>query len=236
MASATHRIETETDSGPRTAGRNRLCIATRAVRPVEELIRFVAGPDGLVPDLKRKLPGRGVWVTARREAVTEAVRRGAFRRSLKSDVAVGPDLPERVERLLVRSALDALAIAAKAGLVATGFTRAEKAIVNDDVVALLHAADAASDGTRKLDMALSRRFQGADDKPAVIRAFTSAELDLALGRSNVVHACLLAGRAATTFVTRWQALERYRSHGDYAVNQAENTGAPDTAARQPGME
>ena len=114
----------ETDAGPRRhAGPDRLCIATRSVRPVDDLIRFVAGPDGLVPDLKRKLPGRGVWVTARRQTVVDAVRRGAFKRSLKSDVAVPADLPDMVERLMRRAALDALAIAQKAGEVVSGLPR-----------------------------------------------------------------------------------------------------------------
>src|SRR6476469_6645564 len=90
----------EVDAGPRRhVGPDRLCIATRSVRPVDDLIRFVAGPDGLVPDLKRKLPGRGVWVTARRQSVLDAMRRGAFKRSLKSDVSVPVDLPDLVERL-----------------------------------------------------------------------------------------------------------------------------------------
>src|SRR6185369_17835091 len=87
----------ETDAGPRSRiGPDRLCVATRSVRPVGDLIRFVAGPQGLVPDLKRKLPGRGVWVTARRETVAEAVKRGTFKKSLKSDVAVPADLPAMV--------------------------------------------------------------------------------------------------------------------------------------------
>ena len=57
----------ELDAGPRKGGpgTERLCALTRAVKPVDELIRFVVGPDGVVPDLKRKLPGRGLWITAR---------------------------------------------------------------------------------------------------------------------------------------------------------------------------
>jgi predicted RNA-binding protein YlxR (DUF448 family) len=234
MAAPTHMIET--DAGPRSAGPDRLCVATRTIRPVAEMIRFVAGPDGLVPDLKRKLPGRGVWVTARRQAVADAVKRGAFRRSLKSDIPVAPDLPDRVEHLLIRSALDALAMAHKAGLVAAGFTRCEKAIATRDIVAILHASDAGSDGARKLDAALARRYAAATETIAIIRSFTSAELDLALARSNVVHASLFAGRASATFLARSHDLERYRSVGDHAVNWAENTGDPNTAARPPGME
>src|ERR1043166_5647969 len=103
----------ETETGPRDdkRGTERLCVATRAVRPVAELIRFVVGPDGsVVPDLKRKLPGRGVWVTAKRAAIEEAARRNAFARSFKTNVRVTPDLAARVETLLTSSCLDALAI------------------------------------------------------------------------------------------------------------------------------
>src|SRR5262245_2569812 len=106
------------DAGPRRTGPERLCIATRSVQPVADLIRFVVGPEGhVVPDVKRKLPGRGVWVTATRTAVETAVARRAFGRSFKREVTVAPDLAEETEQLLVRAALDALAIAHKAGLV-----------------------------------------------------------------------------------------------------------------------
>src|ERR1700674_102326 len=80
------QVETQADRGRQriNAATERLCIATRTLRPVSQMIRFVAGPDGaVVPDLKRKLPGRGVWVTARRDIVAQAVRRGAFGRALK---------------------------------------------------------------------------------------------------------------------------------------------------------
>jgi predicted RNA-binding protein YlxR (DUF448 family) len=226
----------DTDSGPRTAGANRLCVVTRAVRPVDEMIRFVAGPEGIVPDLKRKLPGRGVWVTGQREAIADAVRRGAFRRSLKSDVTVPPDLPVRVEHLLVRSALDALAVAHKAGLVVAGFAKCEKAITSGRGVVILHASDASAEGSRKLDAAFERRDASANGNIVIIRSFASSELDLALGRSNVVHACVLAGRASETFLARWHELERYRSLDDQTANLTEDNGAPNPAAPQPGME
>ena len=87
-------VNDEVDLSARAAAAatERLCIATRQVRPVGALIRFVIGPDGaVVPDLKRRLPGRGVWVTARREAVTEAVRRRLFGRGFKAEVRVSPE-------------------------------------------------------------------------------------------------------------------------------------------------
>lgn len=200
----------ELDDGPRARNPERLCVATRAVRPIGDLIRFVVGPDGTtVPDLKSKLPGRGVWVTATREALGEAIKRKAFPRGFKRDVRVPADLIDRTESLLERSALDALAIAGKAGLVATGFTKVEKVLAKDEVVAVVHAAEAAADGSRKIDAALRRGPSAAF--AAVIRCLTLAQLDLALGHPNVVHAALLAGPASETFLTRLGRLERFRS-------------------------
>jgi len=232
---------TETDTGPRMPGRERLCAATREVRPVGELIRFVAGPQGLVPDLKRKLPGRGVWITARRDTVADAVKRGTFKKSLKSDVAVPSDLPAMVERLMTRTALDALSIAHKAGEVVAGTGKVEDAIAGDRAVAILHASDAAPDGVRKLAAALKRHSPGdgsseTGGKLPVIRAFTSAELDLALGRSNVVHAALLAGRAGETFLMRWHDLRHFRMPERDPDYREDDAGLPNAAAQKLEME
>ena len=200
----------ELDTGPRAQELERMCVATRTVRPVDDMIRFVIGPDGeAVPDLKRKLPGRGVWVTATQDALSDAVKRKALARGFKREVRLPADLVARTERLLERSVLDALAMAGKAGLVATGFTRVEAALAREKVVALLHAAEAAADGVRKLDAALRRRLQ--HDPIVTIGILTSAQLDLAFGRPNVVHAALLAGPPSDTFLARLQRLERFRS-------------------------
>lgn len=224
----------ETDDGPRSRiGPERLCVATRTVHPVADLIRFVAGPQGLVPDLKRRLPGRGVWVSARRKALADAVARGAFRKSLKSDVAVPADLVQMVDRLLVRSALDALAIACKAGEAVCGFAKVDAAIKARRVVALLHATEAGEDGARKLS---GPRNNGEElENLPRIRTFRSSELDLAFGRANVVHAALLAGRAGETFLARWRDLERFRA-SETDTDSNDLTGTPEAAARELGME
>jgi uncharacterized protein len=180
------------------------------VQPVSELIRFVVGPDGeVVADVKSKLPGRGIWVTATRDALLEAVKRKAFSRGFKRDVRLPADLADRTERLLERAVLDALAMAGKAGLVAAGFGKTESALDHEDVVGLLHAAGAAADGTRKIDAASRRRRSEAS--PVVIGFLNSAQLDLALNRPNVVHAALLAGSASETFLARCRRLERFRT-------------------------
>jgi uncharacterized protein len=190
--------------------RERFCVATRTVRPIDELIRFVVGPDGeTVPDIKGRLPGRGVWVTATQEALEDAIRRGAFARGFKRNVRLPADLAAQTAKLLEHAVLDALAIAGKAGLVAAGFARCAAVLRHSDVVALLHARDAAAEGVRKLNAVVSRR-----GKPIpVIEFLTSAQLDLALGRPNVVHAALLAGPASSTFLLRLRRLQRYRTGG-----------------------
>jgi uncharacterized protein len=199
----------ELDTGPRAQELERMCVATRTVRPVDDMIRFVIGPDGeAVPDLKRKLPGRGVWVTATQDALADAVKRKALARGFKREVRLPADLVARTGQLLERSALDALAMAGKAGLVATGFTRVEAALAQEKVVALLHAAEAAADGVRKLDAA---RRRPEHDPILTIGILTSAQLDLALGRPNVIHAALLAGPPSGTFLARLRRLERFRS-------------------------
>jgi predicted RNA-binding protein YlxR (DUF448 family) len=215
----------ELDAGRLAPATERLCAATRTVRPVADMIRFVVGPGGqAVPDIKRKLPGRGIWVTANRQALQEAVRQKVFARGFKRDVQVAPDLVGQIERLLADSALDALAIAGKAGRVVSGFAKVEATLDRGDAVAVLHAAEAAPDGVRKLDAAMRRG--GKDGRIVVIEAFTSAQLDLALGRPNVIHAALLAGSASDTFIARCQRLERFRT-GD--PGQRKNKATPERA-------
>ena len=104
----------------------RLCAVSRAQRPPEELIRFVLAPDGsIVPDLARRLPGRGVWVAATRDTVAAAVRQKAFAKSLKQQVSMPDDLPGLVERLLVKRVGEALSLTNKAGLLVAGFANGQ---------------------------------------------------------------------------------------------------------------
>jgi uncharacterized protein len=211
MIAAAHDIELDTgpQGGSRAHGLERMCVATRTVKPVADMIRFVVGPDGeAVPDLKSKLPGRGVWVTATQDALADAIKRKALVRGFKREVRLPADLVARTEQLLERSALDALAMAGKAGLAVTGFAKVDAALAHDRVVALLHAAEASPDGVRKLDAA---RHRSPLASLPVIDSLTSAQLDLALGRPNVIHAALLAGPASDTVLARLRRLERFRT-------------------------
>jgi hypothetical protein len=220
----------ELDGGPHKRERERLCAATRAVRPVSELIRFVVGPNGeAVPDIKRKLPGRGIWITATQNALGDAIKRKVFARGFKRDVRLPSDLLGLTDRLLERAVLDGLAIAGKAGLVAAGFAKVQAALEHGKVIAVLHAAEAAPDGVRKLDAAVRRR--GQEGSPDVIPFLTSAQMDLALGRPNVIHAALLAGPAAETFLAGCRRLERFRTGDRGDKSNQGGKAVADQAAR-----
>ena len=220
--------ESDLDRGATSvaAGMERTCALTRELKPVAEMIRFVVGPDGdVVPDIKRKLPGRGIWITGTHAALEEAVKRNVFGRGFKRDLRTAGDLAARTESLLERAVLDALAIAAKAGLLVAGFTAVEAAVGRDDVKALIHAADGASDGTRKLNAALQRKMPEKSREITIVTLLTGAQLDLALGRPNVVHAALLAGPGSETFLARAARLQRFRNSPAMATN------APSDGAR-----
>lgn len=203
-----HTIE---DDGGKPRGRTeRMCGLTRATRPVGELIRFVRAPDGaVIPDLKAVLPGRGVWLSARRSVIAEAVRKRLFSRAFKAEARADEALVATVDTLLLQRARDSLSLANKAGQAVSGFVQVEAALKAGAAV-LLHAADAADDGCHKLDrlfLALGGQEVG------IVKVFSGHDLDLALARSNVVHAALMDGSAAQACLARIVLLSAYRESG-----------------------
>lgn len=228
--------EDETDGGPRSlqaarAPLSRLCLATRRVTPVEDMLRFVVGPDGhIVPDLARKLPGRGAWVSATRADLETALKRKAFGRAFKGKGTAAPDLADLIDTLLYKDALSALSLANKAGQVVTGTTKVEAALASGDAQVLLHAADARPDGVRKLN-ALARQAENAGVRQvSFVDCFSGIELDLALGRSNVVHAALLAHPTTEGFLGRCLKLARWRT----GTSGGEGHGQGEDHAHVPG--
>lgn len=200
----------------------RTCLVTRQHRAPDELIRFVLGPDhAVVPDLKRKLPGRGVWVGLSKALVAQAVKKQLFARGLRDKAVAAADLPDLVETLLRRDATQGLALANKAGLITTGFAKVEAAIASGKVAALIHARDGAADGKRKMRQALRRRF--GENTPPDFDILAGEEMDSALGRGNVVHAALGPGAAAKVFLASARRLALYRGDGETAASD----GGPD---------
>jgi uncharacterized protein len=211
----------------------RTCIVTREAGSPEGLIRFVVAPDGtVVADLRRKLPGRGAWVTARADVVRQAVRGRLFGRAFKAEVKVPPRLADEIDAALRQDLRQALALANKAGAVVAGFAKVEAAIAEGRLGALVHAAEAAEDGRRKLAGALRKGFGDAISAVPVVTELTGEELDLALGRSNVIHAAVAAGPGGDGFISRWRRLRTYRgAEADPAELPAEPGQARNTALK-----
>ncbi len=217
-------VEDETDKGSAASRREpeRTCLATRENVPIEAMIRFVVAPDGgVVPDLARNLPGRGAWVSATREAVEKAIKEKAFARAFRGKGNATPALTDLTDQLLERSALEALSLANKAGRIVAGNSKVESAILSGKTIALFHARDAARDGKRKLDGLLRRIEAEGGNKTPSFTLFMGSQLDLALGRPNVVHAALLASPASGGFLERSLRFERWRNG-----NSAGDDGVP----------
>ena len=189
------------------ADRERRCIVSGEVVPEAGLIRFVAGPDGVVvADLARKLPGRGLWVTASREAVSLAAKKGSFSRAAKARLTAPANLADQVEALLTRRVLDGLGLARRAGDLTFGFEKAGAAITSGKVSWMIEASDGAEDGRRKI-LQIARR---AARMPRLLGIFSGEELSLALGLGNVIHLVFLSGRGANRWTQDVERLSGFR--------------------------
>jgi predicted RNA-binding protein YlxR (DUF448 family)/ribosomal protein L30E len=172
----------------------RRCIVTGAVGPKEGLIRFVVGPDRqVVPDLEGRLPGRGMWLSAKRDVVNTAVAKATFSKAARQKVEVSADLADRLETLLRRRCLDILGLARRAGQVVSGYEKVRAALKSGQGAVLLAARDAAEDGVAKIGAL-------APGMPAVT-VLTAAEMGAAFGRDHTVHGLLLQGRLAERLLT-----------------------------------
>lgn len=189
--------------------RERRCIVTGEVRAEAQLIRFVVSPDGdVVPDVAAKLPGRGMWVGADRATLERAIAKNHFAKAARASVKASADLPALVEKQIAQRMLNDLGLAKRAGALILGFDNVARALESaPPPPVLIEAADGADDGKRKLYAVAHAR--GA--KPAVVECLTKAELSLALGKENVIHAALKAGALAERLIFEAGRLSGFRS-------------------------
>lgn len=186
----------------------RRCIATGESGSTDRLIRFVVGPDDqVVPDLAERLPGRGIWLTADRDAVDLAVKKRLFAKAARRAVAVPEDLPGLLERLLLRRAVEAIALARKAGLAVCGAQRCLDAMPYAEL--LLQAEDGADGGRSKM----RGKMRTLAPEAREITCYTSDELGLAFGRSRVIHAVLTPGGATDRVLRESIRLQGLRRDG-----------------------
>jgi predicted RNA-binding protein YlxR (DUF448 family) len=201
-------MQTAVEPDEDDAMRERKCIVTGEVMPENRLMRFAADPDGnVVPDASAKLPGRGLWVTASKEAITKAVEKKLFSRAAKMTVTATADLAERVEKALVTRMLGDMGLARRSGRLLMGFDNVLRGLESiKPPKALIEALDGSKDGKRKLYAAAHRLELNC----VVIEALTSAELGLALGRENVIHAAVQPGGLSDRLIFDAERLKGFR--------------------------
>jgi predicted RNA-binding protein YlxR (DUF448 family) len=164
----------------------RRCIVTGEVQPKSGLIRFVIGPDNQIAvDIAGKLPGRGIWITADRDALDKAVNKKLFARAAKQAVQTPAELVVEVEKLLTRRVVNLLSLARKSGDAITGFEKVKDAVVTGSVAVLLQARDGSE--------AQKGKIRPPKGEKSLISCLFGHELGLAFGRENVIHAALAAG-------------------------------------------
>jgi predicted RNA-binding protein YlxR (DUF448 family)/ribosomal protein L30E len=201
----------------------RRCIATGAVRPKDELLRFVVAPDGrIVPDVAGRLPGRGLWLAAHRDIVAAAVAKRLFGRAARASVTVPGDLADQVEELLRRRCCDLIGLARRAGQAVAGFEKVRSALREGKVAVLIAASDGGESGRDKV--------RAAGPGLPVVEALTAEELGAAFGREHVVHAALAPGRLARELIGGAARLAGYlRPSGilDIGRNRRDRRGRAD---------
>lgn len=182
----------------------RRCIVSQESAPKDAMIRFVVGPDrSIVPDLAAALPGKGIWVTARRSVLQEAVRRQLFSRAAREKIAVADGLATQVEVLLRKRVAQALGMCRRSGVALCGFEKVKALLVAGEARALVQAADASEDGRQRL-----RRLAG--ECTAVVECLDRRELAVVMGREDVVHVALKAQGATDRFLVEAQRLTGFK--------------------------
>ena len=161
----------------------RRCIATGEVQPKRGLIRFAVSPDGIiVPDILEKLPGRGIWVSAERDALDKAVSKGLFARAARQSVTVPDTLADDVEAQLTRRVTDGISMARKAGQAVAGFEKVKDWLGGDEARILFQASDGSERGKSKL--------HPPGGRGSFFDVLSASELGLSFGRERVIHAAL----------------------------------------------
>lgn len=187
----------------RSGGAERKCIVTGDSQPKGGLIRFVVGPgQEIVPDILEKLPGRGIWVTADRSVLEEAVKKKLFARAAKQPVEVPEGLIPLVEAILVRHVVDMIGLARKSGRAVSGFEKVKDWLIKDEAEVLIQASDGSGRGKSKLSTPYGGSFIGW---------LTADEIGYAFGRETAVHAALAAGGLAKRIVEEAARLKGLRA-------------------------
>lgn len=210
-------VEPAAEEEPLASPSLRRCIVTRQALEKAAMIRFVLDPEGrVVPDLKEKLPGRGLWVTADRAILAEAAKKNAFAKAARQSAKVPADLPERVADLARREVAELIGLARKSGQLRAGFEKVQIALQSGKVRVLIAASDGAEDGRGKLARLASGT--GPSSGVEIVAPLTAAELAQALGREHAVHAAVAPSGIADRIIAACRRLSGLQVRGLQAID------------------
>jgi predicted RNA-binding protein YlxR (DUF448 family) len=191
-------LDDEPERGPL-----RRCVVTREQQPKERMIRFVLGPDReLVPDLAGRLPGRGMWLSARADVLERALHRGAFARAARGPVHSPPELRQRIEDGLRSRVRDLIGFARRAGQAVSGWQAVREWLLAGRVGLLVEALDGSAAERARL---LGPR------QVAVVTPLTAAALGAVFGRDHAVHVAVAPGRMAESIAAEAARLAGFAS-------------------------
>ena len=178
----------------------RRCIVTRERLPREAMIRFVIGPDRVVvPDLAARLPGRGIWLSARWDVIETARGRGGFARAARGQVTVPPNLTLDLKAALARRVGDTLGLARRAGQAVCGYTKARAWLENGRAGLVIQASDGSPEERSRFLGAFTPGASGGREQApglAVLTPLDGAALGAVFGREHAVHVAVARGRLA----------------------------------------
>lgn len=171
----------------------RTCVATGETHTKDQLLRFMAGPEGTVLfDVTGKGPGRGAYVVPAAAALTKAIKKGGLTRKL------GAKVPETlyadVCAALRQHGLQQLSLARKAGGLAVGLPALKEA--RQQLVAVILAHDAGQD--------VQSRVQSWDIP--VYTCYGRAQLEESLRQPNIA-VCGLTNANFSGTLRRIEALQ-----------------------------
>lgn len=175
--------------------------------PKDQVVRIVAGPEGPVIDYREKLPGRAAYLCARRECVERALSARALSRALKMKMEP-PDAGMFLDRLAREARakiVSLLTMAAKAGMLASGYSAVLDAVRKGRAELLLFAEDISA-GTRG-------KIEGEAGAASLrsITALTKDEIGPLFGRETAGVCAVLEKGFACAIWSEWERVNNLRT-------------------------
>ena len=175
----------------------RRCVVTGEYYNRDDLLRFAISPDNkIVFDVKKNLPGRGIWIYPKIEHVEQAVKKRIFSNAAKKAANAPDDLADKVAYALKQRMLNLLQRGQQSREMVNGFEKVSSALRAEETRLLIHASDAKADGVTKLNKL-------AADNVIILQPATRDEISDAIGVANPVHLSMRSAGLSKAFIAAY---------------------------------